>query len=117
MNASLLADVGPLSLHNLLGGVARWFTHGSANAVLPMQRTSLRQIQPLRKTQVAHKFVASYAENARLGRQFNVTNVRILQVREPGQAQSCVGRMVMSGRMADVCAELDRLVARDAALH
>lgn len=117
MNASLLADAGPLSLHNLLGGVARWFTHGSANAVLPMQRTSLRQIQPLRKTQVAHKFVASYAENTRLGRPFNVTNVRILQVREPGQARSCVGRMVMSGRMADVCAELDRLVARDAALH
>jgi hypothetical protein len=28
-----------------------------------------------------------------------------------------VGRMVMSGRMADVCAELDRLVAREAARH
>ena len=27
------------------------------------------------------------------------------------------GRLVISGRMADVCAELDRLAAREAALH
>ena len=32
-------------------------------------------------------------------------------VEDPGQARSCAGRMVISGRMADVCAELDRLIA------
>jgi hypothetical protein len=119
------AGAGPLSLHNLIGGVARWFAHGSANAVAPMQRTSLRQMQVPRKentpitfkAEVAPKLVASYAQNTRLNRPFNTNNVRILQVREPGQAQACVGRMVMSGRMADVCAELDRWVARDTALH
>ena len=43
--------------------------------------------------------------------------VRIMRVLEAGQAPASVGRMVISGRMADVCAELDRLVAGEAALH
>jgi hypothetical protein len=36
---------------------------------------------------------------------------------ENGQPPEQVGRMVMSGRMADVCAELDRLAACEARLH
>ena len=43
--------------------------------------------------------------------------LRVMRVLEAGQARACVGRMVISGRMADVCAELDRLAAREAALH
>ena len=43
--------------------------------------------------------------------------LRIMRVLEAGQAPASVGRMVISGRMADVCAELDRLAAREAALH
>jgi hypothetical protein len=34
-----------------------------------------------------------------------------LRVFEAGQKPSQVGRVVISGRMADVCAELDRLAA------
>jgi hypothetical protein len=41
--------------------------------------------------------------------------LRILKVHEAGQPQFSVGRMVISGRMADVCAELDRLAARESA--
>jgi len=37
--------------------------------------------------------------------------LRIVRVLEAGQVPSHVGRMVISGRMADVCAELDRLAA------
>lgn len=37
--------------------------------------------------------------------------LRILRINETGQSAECAGRMVISGRMADVCAELDRLVA------
>jgi len=43
--------------------------------------------------------------------------LRVVRLMEVGQAPSQVGRMVISGRMADVCAELDRLVAREAAMH
>ncbi len=41
--------------------------------------------------------------------------LRVLRVMEAGQPRSQVGRMVISGRMADVCAELDRLAACEAA--
>ncbi len=41
--------------------------------------------------------------------------LRVVRVIERGQSRTDVGRMVISGRMADVCAELDRLVAREAA--
>jgi hypothetical protein len=46
-----------------------------------------------------------------------VMPLRVLRVVESGQPRCCTGRMVISGRMADVCAELDRLVEREAALH
>lgn len=37
--------------------------------------------------------------------------LRIVRILEANQAPSQVGRMTISGRMADVCAELDRLAA------
>jgi hypothetical protein len=36
---------------------------------------------------------------------------------ERGAGLGNAGRMRISGRMADVCAELDRLAAREARLH
>lgn len=41
--------------------------------------------------------------------------LRVLRVLEPHQPRTAAGRMVISGRMADVCAELDRLAAAEAA--
>jgi hypothetical protein len=41
--------------------------------------------------------------------------LRVLRVIEPQQPRESAGRMVISGRMADVCAELDRLAAAEAA--
>jgi hypothetical protein len=43
--------------------------------------------------------------------------LRVVRILEADQTNAHVGRMVISGRMADVCAELDRLAAREAALH
>ena len=41
--------------------------------------------------------------------------LRVVRVAEDGHASpSNAGRMVMSGRMADICAELDRLVHLEA---
>ena len=37
--------------------------------------------------------------------------LRIVRILEVDQAPTQVGRMIISGRMADVCAELDRLAA------
>ena len=41
--------------------------------------------------------------------------LRVIRIMDSGQASA--GRMLMSGRMADVCAELDRMVEREAALQ
>jgi len=43
--------------------------------------------------------------------------LRVVRIMEAGQTPAQVGRMVISGRMADVCAELDRLAACEAARH
>lgn len=43
--------------------------------------------------------------------------LRIVRILEAGHAPANVGRMVISGRMSDVCAELDRLAAKEASLH
>ena len=41
--------------------------------------------------------------------------LRVVRVMEARQGASGAGRMVISGRMADVCAELDRLAALETA--
>jgi hypothetical protein len=41
--------------------------------------------------------------------------LRVVRVLERGRAAQGAGRMLISGRMADVCAELDRLAALEAA--
>jgi hypothetical protein len=46
-----------------------------------------------------------------------VRPLRVLRVVEPQTPASCAGRMVISGRMADVCAELDRLAALESSGH
>jgi hypothetical protein len=37
--------------------------------------------------------------------------LRVVRVLEPSAPRAVAGRMVISGRLADVCAELDRLAA------
>ncbi|MDI3380770.1 hypothetical protein ACFPPF_07920 [Xenophilus aerolatus] len=41
--------------------------------------------------------------------------VRVVRIVERGQPAQAEGRVVISGRMADVCAELERLAALEAA--
>jgi hypothetical protein len=44
--------------------------------------------------------------------------LRIIRVLDhDGSPANNVGRMLISGRMADVCAELDRLVAHEQTMH
>jgi hypothetical protein len=46
-----------------------------------------------------------------------VRPLRVVRVAEPGGRAGSAGRMVISGRMADVCAELDRLASRETGLQ
>ena len=73
----------------------------------------------------AHDSIASHAQLTRASGQNHSNSgthrplraLRILRVVEAGAAPASTGRMVISGRMADVCAELERLAAGEAALH
>jgi hypothetical protein len=42
------------------------------------------------------------------------SRLKIVRQFEPGASSSCAGRMTISGSMADVCAELDRMAQREA---
>jgi hypothetical protein len=69
---------------------------------------------------IAPKNIAAYAgtatENSNFSLKSPTKTLRVVRVVETGQTRASVGRMVISGRMADVCAELDRLAACEAAL-
>ncbi len=43
--------------------------------------------------------------------------LRVVRLLEAGQPPSLAGRLRISGRMADVCAELDRLAACEGRMH
>jgi hypothetical protein len=73
------------------------------------------KFQPHRKSG-AYKFVALLHEDLDRAQAPSLAlhkPVRVVRVLEAGQARNKVGRMRISGRMADVCAELDRLAARE----
>ncbi|MDB5869992.1 MAG: hypothetical protein JWP96_2324 [Polaromonas sp.] len=43
---------------------------------------------------------------------FVCCRLRVVREADPAISPDCAGRMVISGRMADVCAELDRMALR-----
>lgn len=45
------------------------------------------------------------------------SRLRIVREFDANVSPACAGRMVISGRMADVCAELERMAQREAALR
>jgi hypothetical protein len=47
----------------------------------------------------------------------SVVRLKVMLEFEPGVKRSHAGRMVISGRMADVCAELDRIALKEARLQ
>jgi hypothetical protein len=106
--------------HRLLLGIQRFLAGSSGPAAAaPLVSTNhglARAVSTVpRSAGVAALHRASAAPAGH--RAQKVMPLRVLRVVESGQPRSCSGRLVISGRMADVCAELDRLVEREAALH
>lgn len=96
------------SLQRLVQGWTTGFT--------PNRQTTTKSAPDRR--QIAPVSIAKYSMNsgARAQKCTILRPLRVVRVVEAGHERSSVGRMVISGRMADVCAELDRLAAREAAL-
>jgi hypothetical protein len=105
MNLALLSH---LDLFAPFQGLLRWLSLPKAQ---PVRRHQKAEERP----EIAPKLIAAHA----MGMGLNGANaafrkpLRVVRVVEDGQGRNCVGRMVISGRMADVCAELDRLAARE----
>jgi hypothetical protein len=96
---------------------ARWLLpqpSPSGTQQAPMHQATHRSKAP---NSIAYKPMAARARGISHAQTHRARPLRIERIVESGQPTSQVGRMVMSGRMADVCAELDRLVAREAARH
>ena len=70
---------------------------------MPSQRLASTQniIQPIRT--VAHPATGERP----------VSRLKVMREFEPGMARSQSGRMAISGRMSDVCAELDRIAQKE----
>ncbi len=82
---------------------ARWIARPSAHRPTPALRACPGSAQPVRPQ-------GGLPRQARLARG-PVRVVRVLDGSAPGGS----GRLVIAGRMADVCAELDRLALREQA--
>jgi hypothetical protein len=54
-------------------------------------------------------FQASTHPSGNAAHRTEPSRLRVLREFEPGVSPACAGRMVISGRMADVCAELERM--------
>jgi hypothetical protein len=103
--------------HKLLLGIQRLLTASqdrAAHMPLPASSYALPVLAP--RVAATHLGTLPHAGSTNALAK-KAMPLRVLRVVEKGQPRSCAGRLVISGRMADVCAELDRLVAREATLH
>lgn len=62
----------------------------------------------------APRMTARWAVQAAPQRARPMPPLRVVRVVDPSQTRGGAGRMVISGRMAEVCAELERLAEREA---
>jgi hypothetical protein len=93
------------NLFSVLQAVIDWFAHAPAPAPAQPAREPVR---PQRPARVARRPMSvPQAPKA----------LRVVRVLDPAAPRSTAGRMVISGRLADVCAELDRLAAMEARGH
>lgn len=96
------------SLFAPLQGLLSWFMPSAPQAARPAPRPAFRP-EFLR--------TAPGPQVRAPGKACVPRPLRVLRVVDPGHAPASAGRMVISGRMADVCAELDRMAAHEAAME
>lgn len=76
-------------------------------------RESSKEIKPAYQAPITFEPVAN-GQSIVCGNTTKQSRLKIVRLLEPGDSASCAGRMLISGRMADVCAELDRMEKRSA---
>lgn len=102
--------------HKLLLVLHRFLSGSAGLAAQPLLRSHALTNAPQPPCPAAMRNI-NHATTANRHMVAKVMPLRVLRVVDSGMPRSSTGRLVISGRMADVCAELDRLVEREAALH
>ncbi|RYX98283.1 MAG: hypothetical protein EOO28_01430 [Comamonadaceae bacterium] len=101
------------------GGVACDASAALSRIHLSSARTTRNHVLaggcPARPAQTGAASISKLPCNGATSRNVRVPRLRVVRELDAGVASSCAGRMVISGRMADVCAELDRMAQREAA--
>ena len=88
-----------------------------ANAPLAHQRLTL----PFARGGSAHRKHALVRVSSFKSTEFEpgnpaISRLKVVREHDAAVSPTCAGRMTISGRMADVCAELERMAQREAAL-
>ncbi|OGA97374.1 MAG: hypothetical protein A3E79_11445 [Burkholderiales bacterium RIFCSPHIGHO2_12_FULL_61_11] len=104
--------------------LAAWF--------IPSQRAADQRAVPLAVQHASHQLALPFASGATTVRRrsaaaansgkTNASNpvpsrLRVVREFDSSVSPACAGRMVISGRMADVCAELERMTQRETAVQ
>jgi hypothetical protein len=113
MNTALFATPG---LWAPLHGLLRWLTPGTP-PTRGRHPTAIGKPHATAINSIAIHAHAARRSSTIPSRVAQRRPLRVVRIMEAGQTPAQVGRMVISGRMADVCAELDRLAACEAARH
>jgi hypothetical protein len=102
-----------LAFSGLFQGLTHLTRPGTTAFKSPRANPTVRPVWPTR-----HPACVPSAKPPVQAQRFHATPkapaLRVLRVTESDQRVKGAGRMVISGRMADVCAELDRLAALEA---
>jgi hypothetical protein len=102
-----IASFSSIDLLGSFQGLVGWFTASSSSRHMPYTGAASRTNACAPYTATGALRPAAYPQTA------PQRPLRVLRVMDA--QQSGMGRMRISGRMADVCAELDRLAALEAA--
>ncbi len=94
-------------------GIASFSTHFSSASVWAAVVAPLQGLLSLFVPQQAASANAALKQVCIPAQQPRTSRLKIVRQFEPGVGPTCAGRMVISGRMADVCAELDRMAERE----
>lgn len=98
-----------LALSSLFAPIQSWVSrHADARRGAAIDDADLRYV-----TVLPHHHRRPASANEAMRRTAGARPLRVVRVVEPGQRGAAGSRLVIAGRMADVCAELDRLVEKE----
>ncbi len=94
-----------------------WFMPGRPQKAWAHHPSATGRVNPDAINKVAHHAHTTLVSGRNHSKSAAHRPLRVLRVVEASATPASTGRMVISGRMADVCAELDRLAASEAIVH